>query len=36
MACHELGRCVIDDDVNGIMQKVINAGVVCWATPIMR
>ena len=31
---HKLGRCVINDDVNAIMSKVINADVVCWATPI--
>ena len=34
MACQKLGRCAIKDDVNGIMQKVLNADVVCWATPI--
>ena len=34
LACQKLGKCVIDDDVNGIMQKVLNADVVCWATPI--
>ena len=33
-ACHELGRCVIKDDVNAIMAKVLEADVVCWATPI--
>ena len=33
-ACHELGRCVIKDDVNEIMAKVLEADVVCWATPI--
>ena len=32
--CHELGRCVINDDVNDIMAKVLEADVVCWATPI--
>ena len=32
--CQKLGRCVIDDDVNDIMAKVIQADVVCWATPI--
>ena len=32
--CQKLGRCVIDDDVNNIMAKVIQADVVCWATPI--
>jgi len=34
LACQKLGRCVIDDDVNGIMAKVLEAEVVCWATPI--
>ena len=34
LACQKLGRCVIQDDVNGIMQKVLRADVVCWATPI--
>ncbi len=32
--CQKLGRCVINDDVNDIMAKVIQADVVCWATPI--
>ena len=32
--CQKLGRCVINDDVNDIMDKVIGADVVCWATPI--
>ncbi len=34
MGCQKLGRCVIDDDANDIMRKVLNADVVCWATPI--
>ena len=33
-ACQKLGKCVIKDDANDIMQKVLNADVVCWATPI--
>ena len=33
-ACQKLGRCVIKDDVNDIMAKVLTADVVCWATPI--
>ncbi|MBP5612479.1 MAG: flavodoxin family protein [Bacteroidales bacterium] len=33
-ACQKLGRCVIDDDVNGIMAKVLASDVVAWATPI--
>ena len=32
--CQKLGRCVINDDVNDIMAKVLEADVVCWATPI--
>jgi multimeric flavodoxin WrbA len=32
--CQKLGRCVIDDDVNDIMAKVMQADVICWATPI--
>ena len=34
MGCQKLGRCVIKDDVNDIMAKVLDADVVCWATPI--
>ena len=34
LACQKLGKCVIDDDVNGIMAKVLEADVVAWATPI--
>ena len=30
----KLGRCVINDDVNDIMAKVLKADVICWATPI--
>jgi hypothetical protein len=30
----KLGKCVIKDDVNDIMSKVLEADVVCWATPI--
>lgn len=32
--CAKLGRCVIDDAVNGIMDKVMHADVIVWATPI--
>ena len=32
--CQKLGRCVINDDVNDIMAKVLKAEVICWATPI--
>ena len=34
LACQKIGRCVIDDDANAIMFKVLEADVVCWATPI--
>lgn len=34
MGCQRLGRCVIKDDVNDIMGKVMEADVVVWATPI--
>ena len=34
LGCQRLGRCVIKDDVNDIMAKVLQADVVCWATPI--
>lgn len=32
--CKELGRCVIKDDVNDIMAKVMDADVIAWATPV--
>lgn len=34
LACQKLGRCIIKDDVNEIMAKVLNADVVVWATPV--
>ena len=34
LACQKLGACVIKDDVQVIMESVLNADVVCWATPI--
>ena len=34
LACQKLGRCVIDDDANDITEKLLNAEVVVWATPI--
>ena len=34
LGCQKLGRCVISDDVNDIMAKVLKADVVAWATPI--
>ncbi len=34
LACQKLGHCVIDDDANEITEKLLNAEVVVWATPI--
>lgn len=34
LACQKLGKCVIKDDVNEIMAKVLEADVVAWSTPI--
>ncbi len=34
LGCQKLGHCVIRDDVNDIMDKVMKADVICWATPI--
>jgi len=34
LACQQTGACVIKDDVPPIMERVLNADVVCWATPI--
>ena len=32
--CQRTGACVFKDDVPAIMDSVLNADVVCWATPI--
>ena len=34
LGCQKIGRCVINDDVNDIMAKVLKADIICWATPI--
>ncbi len=34
LACQTTGRCVIKDDVAKIMDEVLNADVVVWASPI--
>jgi len=34
MSCQKTGACVFKDDVPTIMESVLNADVVCWATPI--
>ena len=32
--CQRTGKCVFKDDVPAIMESVLNADVICWATPI--
>ena len=34
LACQQTGACIFKDDVPAIMDRVLNADVVCWATPI--
>ena len=34
LRCQHTDACVFKDDVPAIMEKVLNADVVCWATPI--
>ena len=34
LSCQKTGACVFKDDVSAIMDLVLNADVVCWATPI--
>ncbi len=34
LACQKLGHCVIDDDANAITEKMKNADVIVWATPV--
>ncbi len=34
LSCQKTGKCVFNDDVPAIMESVLNADVVCWATPI--
>jgi len=33
-ACQKLGKCIIKDDANSIVEKMLNADVICWATPV--
>ena len=33
LSCQKTGACVFKDDVPAIMDSVLNADVVCWATP---
>jgi len=34
LACQKIGHCVIDDDANAITEKMKNAEVIVWATPV--
>ena len=34
LSCQKTGACVFKDDVPAIMERVLDADVVCWATPI--
>ena len=34
LSCQKTGACVFKDDVPAIMDSVLNADVVCWATPV--
>lgn len=34
LACQELGKCVINDDANPIVEKMLHADVLAFATPI--
>ena len=34
LSCQQTGACIFKDDVPAIMERVLQADVVCWATPI--
>lgn len=34
LACQKLGKCIINDDANEITEKMKNADVIVWATPV--
>ncbi|MBQ2220141.1 MAG: flavodoxin family protein, partial [Acidaminococcaceae bacterium] len=34
LACQQTGHCVIKDDANAITDKMLEADVIAWATPI--
>lgn len=34
LSCQSTGQCVIEDDANLIAEKMLNADVICYATPI--
>ena len=33
-ACQKIGKCIINDDANAITDKIAEADVVVWATPV--
>lgn len=34
LACQKTGKCTINDDANAIVEKMKNADVIVWATPV--
>lgn len=34
LACQKIGHCVINDDANAITEKMLEAEVIVWATPV--
>ena len=34
LSCQALGHCVIEDDANLIVEKILNTDVIVWATPV--
>ncbi len=34
LACQKTGKCTINDDANTIVEKMKNADVIVWATPV--
>ena len=34
LSCQKLGHCIIEDDANEIIEKMLHADVIVWATPI--
>ena len=34
LSCQKTGKCVINDDANAITEKMRNADIIVWATPI--
>lgn len=33
-SCHKIGKCVIDDGINEVSQKLLDADVIVFATPV--